>query len=151
MIRTPRGIGRTRWLALGAALWLTDCASLRTPTPEVFYRAQVGTGTDALCGDLAEQLVTTAGLARDSSYEIPLQGSRCHEILYAPDGNEVWIELRNTELTLAVRYFPHPGDLEKPTANSEALADTTIGLLRARVPGVAIERAQERGSGAAPP
>lgn len=134
----------TGLMLLAFSALLSACATLRLPLPEVFYKARVASAPDTLCAELATDLMSRANLARDSSYEVPLGGSRCHEILYAQDGNEVWLQLRADELTLAVRYYTNPGDLEPPTANTLALADTTIEFLKAAQPDAIVERAVER-------
>jgi hypothetical protein len=133
----------SRGWSVGTTLALGACASLAPAPPEVFYRAQMAGAPDSVCAELATGLVEQVGLARDSSYEVPLGGSRCHEILYAADGNEVWIELRGDELTLAVRFYPQPGDLEKPAPNTDALAGTAVELVRQRYPQASIQRARE--------
>lgn len=133
----------SRWWPLGTTLTLSACASLAPPPPEVFYRARMAGAPVSVCAELATGLVEQVGLARDSSYEVPLGGSRCHEILYAADGNEVWIELRGDELTLAVRFYPQPGDLEKPEPSTDALAGTAVGLLHEHYPDASIQRSRE--------
>lgn len=130
-------------LSLGVAM-LSACASLRPIVPEVFYRIGAAYLPDSVCAELATALVAQANLARDSSYDVPLGGSRCHEILYAADGNEIWIQLRATELTVAVRNYPHPGDLEPPNASTQTLADSAIGILTDRFPEATVTRATER-------
>jgi hypothetical protein len=129
---------------LAVGLLLPACAFLRPAIPEVYYRARFASVEDSVCGVLAESLVSQSDLARDSSHEVFLGGSRCHEILYAPDGNEIWIQLRSSELTIAVRFYQWPGELSAPGANTQALADTAIGLIRDRYPEAVIERATER-------
>ncbi len=131
-------------LILATGALLSACASLRPVMPEVFYKASVASAPDSLCAELASALMSRANLARDSSFEVPLGGSRCHEILYAQDGNEIWLQLRASELTIAVRYYPNPGDLEAPTANTQSLADTTVDLLKAAHADAVVERAVER-------
>ena len=131
-------------LTLASGVLLCACASLRPVLPEVFYRASVASAADSLCAELATALMSRENLARDSSYEVSFGGSRCHEILYAQDGNEVWLQLRGNELTIAVRYYPNPGDLEEPTASTQALADDAVGLVKSAHPEVLVERGVER-------
>jgi hypothetical protein len=133
------------WLTAAAVCLLcVACAALRPVIPEVFYRISLATAPDTICGSLASDLVAEQNLARDSSYVVPLGGSRCHEILYAADGNELWIQLRADDLTIAVRYYPHPGDLEDPAASTHALSDAAIGAVREAYPDAVIALAQER-------
>jgi hypothetical protein len=138
------------WLtAIGMGLLCAACAALRPVIPEVFYRISLASAPgisapDTVCGSLAADLVAQQNVARDSSYEVPLDGSRCHEILYATDGNELWIQLRAEELTIAVRYYPHPGDLEDPTASTQALSDAAVDWVRQHYPDAVVTRGQER-------
>jgi hypothetical protein len=129
--------------ALTVAL-LSACTSLRPAVPEIYYRVQIAAVADSICADLATAMVGQSDLARDSSHEVMLGGSRCHEILYAADGNEVWIQLRSNELTVAVRFYEHPGELSQPAANTQALADAATGIIREHYPDLVIERATER-------
>jgi hypothetical protein len=124
--------------------WLSGCASLRPAVPELYYRVQSTALTDSICADLATAMVGPSDLARDSSHEVMLGGSRCHEILYAADGNEVWIQLRSNELTIAVRFYERPGELSQPAANTQALADAATGFIREHYPDAVIERTTER-------
>ncbi|MGA8708163.1 MAG: hypothetical protein WB646_14380 [Steroidobacteraceae bacterium] len=131
-------------MTLASGALLSACASLRPVLPEVFYKATVASAADTLCAELATGLMNEENLARDASYEISLGGSRCHEILYAQDGNEIWLQLRGDEFTIAVRYYPHPGDLEEPTASTQSLADAAVELLKSAHTNVLVERATER-------
>jgi hypothetical protein len=131
-------------MAAAVSLLCAACAALRPVIPEVFYRISSVSAPDTVCGSLAADLVTQQNLARDSSYEVPLDGSRCHEILYAADGNELWIQLRGDVLTIAVRYYPHPGDLEDPTGSTQALSDAAVNWVRQAYPGAVVTRGQER-------
>jgi hypothetical protein len=130
-----------------AALLLSGCVTRLHPSiPELFYRGTLPAAPDSVCADISAALIGQANLARDSSYEVALGGSRCHEILYASDGNEVWLQLRGDELTIAVRNYPQPGDLELPSAASQALADSVITIVRDRYPGAAIQKSEEKDS-----
>ena len=131
-------------MALAIGTLVSACASLRPVLPEVFYKASVASAADTLCAELATGLINRQNLARDSSYELSFGGSRCHEILYAQDGNEVWLQLRGGEFTIAVRYYPNPGDLEPPTASTQSLADTTVDLLKAAHMDAVVERGVEK-------
>jgi hypothetical protein len=124
--------------------WLSGCASLRPAVPEIYYRVQIAAVADSICGDLAAAMVGQSDLARDSSHEVMLGGSRCHEILYAADGNEVWIQLRSNELTVAVRFYQRPGELSQPAANTQALANAATAIIREHYPDALIEPATER-------
>lgn len=132
-----------RLLLLGLAL-LSACVTLHPIIPEIFYRIGLPSVPDSVCADLATALVSQANLARDSSYEVPMGGSRCHEILYAADGHELWIDLRSNELTLSVRNYPHPGDLEPPNASTQTLADAAVGILKREFPDATVTPATER-------
>jgi len=140
----------TRWtihvglMAFASGALLSACASLRPVLPEVFYKATVASAADTLCAELATGLMNRENLARDSSYEVPFGGSRCHEILYAQDGNEIWLQLRGNDFTIAVRYYPNPGDLEVPNASSQSLADDAVELLKSAHTDALVERAVER-------
>lgn len=124
---------------------LCACATTLRPTiPELFYRTTLPNASDSACAQLATALMSQANLARDASYEVSLGGSRCHEILYAPDGNEVWLQLRTDELTIAVRNYPQPGDLELPNAGTQSLADSATALVKERYPDAVIQRATEK-------
>jgi len=112
--------------------------------PSLFYRASLPAAPDSTCAELATALIDRVNLARDSSYEVALGGSRCHEILYAADGNEVWLQLRSDQLTIAVRNYPQPGEIELPDAGTQALADTATAIVKERFPGTAVERGTER-------
>src|ERR1700761_721446 len=94
-----RGTLRAGLMTLAGGVLLSACASLRPVLPEMFYKASVASAADTLCANLATGLMNREPLARDSSYEVPLGGSRCHEILYAQDGNEIWLQLRGNEFT----------------------------------------------------
>jgi hypothetical protein len=123
---------------------VSACESLRPNIPEVLYRIGLASAADTTCADLATSLLSQGNLVRDSSYEVPFGGSRCHEILYAADGNEIWVELRSNELTIAVRFFPRPGELDPPTVSTQTLADTAVGLVRERFPDAVVTRATEK-------
>lgn len=130
--------------ALAMGLLLPACASLRPNLPEVFYRIKIPIAPESVCADLAASMVSQFGLSRDSSYEVSLGGSRCHEILYAPDGNEIWIQLRSNGLAIAVRFYEWPGELSAPSSNTQALAEAAVGYIRGRFPDAVIERGTEK-------
>ncbi len=124
---------------------LSACArAVRPSIPELFYRTTLTSASDSACAELAVGLMSQVNLARDASYEVSLGGSRCHEILYAPDGNEVWLQLRTDELTIAVRNYPQPGELELPNSGTQSLADTVTAMVKACYPDAVIERATEK-------
>jgi hypothetical protein len=131
-------------MAAAMSLLCAACAALRPVIPEIFYRISSVPAPDTVCGSLAVDLVAQQNLARDTSYEVRLGGSRCHEILYATDGNEIWIQLRADELTIAVRYYPHPGDLEDPVGSTQTLADAAVDWARQAYPDAVVTRGQER-------
>lgn len=140
----PRPAAHTGVTVVVIGELLSACAPLPPVLPEVFYKARIDSVPDSLCAELATALMDQANLARDSSYELPLGGSRCHEILYAQDGNEVWLQLRANQFTIAARYYPNPGDLRAPAASTQVLADAAVGLLQAAHPDAIVERATER-------